>query len=340
MEQLLTVKRFLVNVWLLIQLIGRAVRAAYFCVRAFLQTRVPFVRALIDRHSANPSTLAVDVALFLLAVYFIFGVIGFVLVYPKKSDSKFTQVMGLLYPMPAARIDDSVVWSHQFTQRVRYLDHFNQKTGDQTATKKLTDQQLRGQVLDGLIENKLIYLEAKKRGVSVSGEEITVAYANQGKPEEVSQKIAELYGMSESQFKTILGEQILKDKVKTAALMKIRLRHILVTTLLGAQDAKRQISGGKSFADAAKEFSQDAQSKDKSGDLGYWYKGELAKQISPGFEEVAFKQKVDEVSDLIQTQYGFHILQVTEKTGDNYQSYDEWLKVRWGSYKVKKYITP
>jgi len=340
MGQFTAIKDFLSAIGQFFLWLGRAIRAVYLKVRNFCAMRLPFVRALIDRHTANPASVVVDLALFLLAVYFAFGVTGFVLTYPKKSDSRLTEVLGMLYPLPVAQVGDSFIWSHQYIQRVRFLKTFSQKTEAAGEVRELSDTDLRQQVFDGLVENKVIYLEAKERGIKVGEEEVNIAYGNLGNSDEVAQKIAENYGMSVNQFKAILAEQILKDKVKAASLTRIRVRHILISTQPVTQEVKGQIDAGKPFADAAKEYSQDAQSRDNGGDLGYWYKDELSQQISPGFEEVAFKLAVDQVSDPLQTQYGFHLIQVTEKTGDNYQAYAEWLQERRNVYKVKKFITP
>jgi len=338
MGQFTTAKNFLIAVGRFFVWLYKKVLAGYISARDFLALRFSFVRALVDRHIANPASVVVDLAILLLGLYFVFGAVGIVLTYPQKSDSKVAEMLGVFYPLPAAQVDDSFIWSHQFIQRVRFLKTFRQNADDSGAVKKLSDTELRQQVFDGLVENKIIFLEAKARGIKVTEEEVNIAYGNAGNSEEVKQKISKHYGMTVNQFKTILAEQILKEKVKTASLTRIRVRHILVSTLPVAKDVKEQIDAGKPFADAAKEYSQDAQSRDNGGDLGYWYKDELSQQISAGFEEVAFKLAVDQVSDPLQTQYGFHIIQVTEKTGENYQSYAEWLQERRNVYKVKEYI--
>lgn len=340
MGQFTAVKDFLIAVGQFFVWLGSLMVAGYLRVRDFLAVRVPFVRALVNRHTANPASVVVDLAIFLLIIYFAFGVVGFVLTYPKKSDNRTAEVLGLLYPLPIAQVDDSFIWSHQFIQRVRFLKTFSQNAEDSGAVRQLSDSQLRQQVYDGLLENKIIYLEAKERGIKATQEEVDIAYGNSGDRDETKKTIAQRYGMTENQFKGILAEQILKEKVKAASLTRVRVRHILLSTLVVAQEVKQQLDAGKPFADAAKDSSIDAQSKDSGGDLVYWYKDELAQQISPGFEEVAFKLSVDQISDPIQTQYGFHIIQITEKTGENYQSYADWLKERRSVRKIRSFITP
>ncbi len=71
-----------------------------------------------------------------------------------------------------------------------------------------------------------------------------------------------------------------------------------------------RIKGGEDFATLAKEFSEDPGSKDKGGDLDFFGKG----QMVPAFEEAVFKLKINEVtSELVQTQFGYHIIKKTDE---------------------------
>ena len=75
-------------------------------------------------------------------------------------------------------------------------------------------------------------------------------------------------------------------------------------------DMKKQLAEGKkSFADLAKDHS-DCPSAAKGGDLGLFGKG----QMVPAFEEVAYKLKVGEISDVVETQFGLHLIFLEEKT--------------------------
>jgi len=326
-----TIKSFLVTIW---ELLSRA----YAVIWGFLKVRVPWFRALVRRHADNPSTIFVDIALFILALYTAFGVLGYVLLYPKKSESRFAETLTVLYPLPAAKVNGSLVWGHKFLERLRFLQTFNARAPKDSGAKLPTDTELRQRVLEGLIEDQIIVLEAKQRGIRVTEEELKKALEKQGKTDEIAKKINELYGMSLTDFKEIIAEQVLKEKVKNTVLTKVRIRHILVSTQQPANEAKKQLDGGKDFAEVAKEFSQDAKTKDAGGDLGYWRKGELASQIAPGFEEAAFNLPVNGISGVVQSQFGYHVIQVTERTGDNLQTYEEWYKQTLEKYNVKRYI--
>ena len=75
-----------------------------------------------------------------------------------------------------------------------------------------------------------------------------------------------------------------------------------------AEDIKQKIDAGKDFAQLAQQFSQDAAAASKGGDLGYFEQGQMVK----GFDEVAFSLKPGEVSPVVRTEKGFHIIKVED----------------------------
>lgn len=334
-------KSFFLTVWQILVLVLTWIREILRRLWIWLRLHIPFLEAFVQRHVRNPTTVFIDLSMFVLTLYLIFGVTGVVMLYPKKSETRFTEVLTILYPLPAARVNHSIIWSHLFLQRLRFLNTFNKAAPSDVTVKPPTETELRDKVLAGLIEDQVIYSEAQKRGISVSVDELNQAYDAQTKQvDKLEEKIHQLYGMSIQEFKEIIAERLLKEKVKSAVITRIRIRHILVTTPQAATEAKKQLTAGADFSLVAKTYSQDSKTKDNGGDLGYWTKGELASQINQTFEDVAFKLTINATSDPIQTQYGYHIIQVTEKTGDNYQSYEEWYAGVLKNYKVIKYLKP
>lgn len=89
---------------------------------------------------------------------------------------------------------------------------------------------------------------------------------------------------------------------------QVRASHLLVKTEEEAKKLKEEILGGKSFADVAAEVSM-CPSGANGGDLGFFGKGMMVKE----FEDAAFSMNVGEVSDPIQTQFGWHLIQLTDK---------------------------
>lgn len=88
----------------------------------------------------------------------------------------------------------------------------------------------------------------------------------------------------------------------------VRASHILVDTKTQAQDIKTQIDNGASFESMAKKYSK-CPSKDQGGDLGYFERG----QMVPEFEDAAFNLPIGKVSEPVKTQFGWHIIKVTDK---------------------------
>jgi peptidyl-prolyl cis-trans isomerase C len=89
---------------------------------------------------------------------------------------------------------------------------------------------------------------------------------------------------------------------------EIHARHILVKTKEEADAIETQLKGGAKFEDLAKAKSTDTGSAANGGDLGFFGHGQMVKP----FEDAAFALKVGEVSQPIQTQYGWHIIRVDE----------------------------
>src|SRR6185437_2362409 len=108
---------------------------------------------------------------------------------------------------------------------------------------------------------------------------------------------------------------------------RVRVRHILIETPKPGPDGKvdqkaldaartkaegilKQLKAGGNFADLANKYSQDpGNAGNKGGELGWIVKG----QTVPEFEKAAFSQNPGQTSDLVQTSYGFHIIQTEEK---------------------------
>ena len=101
-----------------------------------------------------------------------------------------------------------------------------------------------------------------------------------------------------------------------------KVRHILFEikpseessqkTELKALNILEEINGGLSFEEAAKEYSEDPGSKDNGGYLGFVPRGTFVKE----FEKVAFTLALNTISNPIKTQFGFHLIEVLERSGE------------------------
>jgi len=111
---------------------------------------------------------------------------------------------------------------------------------------------------------------------------------------------------------------------------QVHVQHILLKTVGAtdavveetrkkAEDVLKQARKGAKFDELAKKYSEDPGSKDKGGDLGFIRQG----QTVPEFEKAAFSLAPGQISDLVKTQYGFHIIKVLEKETAHTRSFDE-----------------
>jgi len=86
-----------------------------------------------------------------------------------------------------------------------------------------------------------------------------------------------------------------------------------------AEDVLKELKKGGKFEDLAKKYSEDTQTKDKGGDLGWIVQG----QTVPSFEKAAFGTAKGGISDVVKTEYGFHIIKVLDKETAHTLSLDE-----------------
>lgn len=78
-----------------------------------------------------------------------------------------------------------------------------------------------------------------------------------------------------------------------------------------AEEALKEVKSGEDFAKVAKKYSQDSTASD-GGKLGFFSRGQMVAE----FEEAAFSMKKGEVSNLVETQYGYHIIKVTDRVNE------------------------
>ncbi|HHY74447.1 MAG TPA: peptidylprolyl isomerase PrsA [Bacillus bacterium] len=128
----------------------------------------------------------------------------------------------------------------------------------------------------------------------------------------------------EKAFKDTLRLQLIQDKAlvnyfeipedemkKKYDEMKpeIKASHILIKDEKTAKDVLQKVKHEEDFAKLAKEYSEDPGSAAKGGDLGYFGTGFMMKP----FEDAAYALNIGEVSDLVKTDFGYHIIKLTDK---------------------------
>ena len=139
-------------------------------------------------------------------------------------------------------------------------------------------------------------------------------------------KVAASIDMPEAELRKAYDAN--KDKYRTPE--RVKERHILVSTMnkpkeeqakleAKAADLLKQLRNGADFAELAKKNSDDPGSAQKGGDLDWVTRGQMVKP----FEEASFALKPKEISNLVKTDYGFHIVQVMEKQEARLKPFDE-----------------
>lgn len=242
----------------------------------------------------------------------------------------------------------------------------------------LTDQYGKD-VLNNLIANKIVELEAKKLKVSVSDEEIEEEYQDyiqQYGGEDAFNQLLTSYNMDESDIKKDIKNYLLTVKVMEDYVAikdedvksffeenkanynqeaKVEASHILVDDEKTAQEVIKKLNAGEDFAALAKEYSKDTATAENGGSLGSFGKGEMVEE----FEKAAFSLEVGKISEPVKTEYGYHVIKVTNKQEAKeavfedikdkvYQDllkskvneqYSTWLSEKMEDYKIKNKLT-
>ncbi|MCK4509330.1 MAG: peptidylprolyl isomerase [Desulfuromonadales bacterium] len=90
---------------------------------------------------------------------------------------------------------------------------------------------------------------------------------------------------------------------------KASARHILVPSEVDCNTLKKQIEGGEDFAEVAKQHSQ-CPSGAQGGGLGEFTPGQMVKE----FDEVVFSGEIGKVHGPVKTQFGYHLIEITNRT--------------------------
>jgi len=178
-------------------------------------------------------------------------------------------------------------------------------------------QLTKSNVLDQIISEKLLIQEAKNRGLE-QDKDVLEQIKNTTEQILVQSLIEkEIIGkvkVDDQEALTYYEEN--KDNFITKE--QVYLYNILVETEEVAKDILEKLKSGVDFIEIAKEKST-GPSAAQGGDLGYISKGDLIPEI----ENVVFALEIGNISDIIKSQYGFHILKVTDKKPEVLKTFEE-----------------
>ncbi len=209
----------------------------------------------------------------------------------KSEGKKEGQVM--------AEVNGGSITTGDFERELKNLPEYLKAMADTPQGRK--------EMLDTMVIRELILQQAAKDGLD--------------KGPEIEEKLQDLK-------KRLIVESFLKKKVETEAQVsdadlqkfyeqnkdkfksgeQIKASHILVKTEKEAKDILAQIKAGGNFEELAKKNSVDSSSA-KGGDLGWFGKGSMV----PVFEKAALALKENQVSDVVKSDFGFHIIKLTGK---------------------------
>ena len=189
------------------------------------------------------------------------------------------------------------------------------------------------EVLEALILEKMLDLEVEANNIEVTEDEIDIEYAEMAEAYggiEGLQNTLQMYGYTEDSIRKNLKLNLSIEKLMEPLINvtddeialyfaenkddfdvseQVKASHILVATIEEANDVLEKLNSGESFEDLAKEFSLDTSNAANGGDLGYFGKGAM---VQP-FEDVAFRLAVGEVSEPVETTFGYHIIKIFDK---------------------------
>jgi parvulin-like peptidyl-prolyl isomerase len=199
--------------------------------------------------------------------------------------------------------------------------------------------QVRQQVLDGMIDQALIEQEAKLKGVTVSDAEFEAAMqdiiAGSGGADAFAAQLAAV-GQSEADFRAGQRAAMLASRMRDLVIAdvsttapQVHARHMLVDNADLANSLLTQLLAGADFNSLARQYSQDTLTRDGGGDLGWFPRGVL---ISKEIEEAAFALQPGQYSGVVQSAFGFHIVQTIESEPSRPLTPDQLLAVQQAAF--------
>ena len=198
----------------------------------------------------------------------------------------------------------------------------------------------RRQVLDVMIEQVLIEQAAAREGIVVSDadvESVITRDIDENGGREQFNAWLQTNSWTDEEYKDrqrsmMISSQMFErvtQSVPTEA-EQVHARHILVANEEETRNLLNQLQSGSDFAQIARQHSLDPSTKESGGDLGFFPRGTL---VVPEVENVSFSLSVGQISDVVQSAMGYHIVQVLERVQDMALTEDSWQALREATFR-------
>ncbi len=237
------------------------------------------------------------------------------------------------YEEVAAQIHQQLLQSKQNEALVTTIESLKEKYGEITVEEAALDRLIAQypaehqsylqteEGRDGIREQKTAYIvlarSAREKGTDATAEHASAMndFEEQMLAQQMIQELFDSIAISDEEAKKYYDVTISQYRTQE----QVQAKHILVDSEEKAQEIKNKIlSGELTFEDAAREHST-CPSKERGGDLGYFQHGQMVKE----FDEAAFSAPLGEVTDPVQTQFGFHLIKVEDRKEAGEKPFDE-----------------
>lgn len=250
-----------------------------------------------------------SIAMVILALL-ILGTFTGLRLYRWQDTNDFTYRTTQLLPFPVAKVDGSYVSYESYLFELRSSVHWQEKYGTTDLRSPDGRRQidyLKRSALEKAHTNTIAHTLASKNDVKVSDKEVdSVVGRIKASGGNLEQILGESFNFTEGELRRYISDNILRRKVA---------KKLDTQAPQKAAQVLQQVRSGKPFADAAKESSDDLETKSLGGDIGVVEKGRA--NVPEEVAEKIFQMKAGEVSDVIATPSDYFIVQATEKVDEN-----------------------
>lgn len=260
----------------------------------------------------------------------------------------------------AARVNGVSIYLQEYQKQVAEWEaaFVSQNPSLSEADRQAMIAQGKRQVLDVMIEQLLIEQAAAQAGIVISDQDVDAVIARDIQENGGQAKFdawLQANNWTVDEYKARQRSMMIASKmfehiagnVPTKA-EQVHARHILVATEDEARNILAQLQGGADFVALAAQYSLDPSTKASGGDLGFFPRGTL---VVPEVEDTAFALGVGQISDVISSAMGYHIVQVLERVADmtlteeSWQALKEatfrnWLLGLWDAASIEVLISP